>query len=71
MTIAVADIEAAALALKGAITATPLLHSQTLSALTGAEIWLKFENRQFTGSFKDRGALNMLRTLEPEVKKPA
>ncbi|MSO69414.1 MAG: threonine ammonia-lyase [Alphaproteobacteria bacterium] len=69
MTITIADIEAAALALKGAITATPLLHSQTLSALTGAEIWLKFENRQFTGSFKDRGALNMLRTLGPEVKK--
>jgi len=42
---------------------TPCLHSRTLSRLTGAEVWLKFENLQFTASFKERGALNKLLLL--------
>ena len=68
MTVTLADIETAAAALQGAIAPTPFLRSHTLSKLSGAEVWLKFENHQFTGSFKDRGALNKLRTLGPEVK---
>ncbi len=47
---------------------TPFLHSQTLSELTRADIWLKFENLQFTGSFKQRGALNKLLSLSAEQR---
>ena len=43
---------------------TPCLHSRTLSQLTGVEVWLKFENLQFTASFKERGALNKLLSLD-------
>lgn len=60
------DVEAAAANLGTAINRTPFLHSQTLSDITGAEIWLKFENLQFTASFKERGALNKLTTLTPD-----
>src|SRR5687767_6986641 len=56
-------IRAAARRLEGAIEKTPLVHSRTLSRLTGAEIFLKFENLQFTASFKERGALNKLLSL--------
>ena len=52
------DVEAAAARIAGQVLETPLLHSETLSQLTGAELWLKFENLQFTGSFKQRGALH-------------
>jgi threonine dehydratase len=61
--IALQDIRAAAGRLRGAIEATPFVHSRTLSRLTGAEIWLKLENLQFTASFKERGALNKLLSL--------
>lgn len=64
MTVTLADIKLAADRLGSAIGQTPFLHSQTLSELTGAEIWLKFENLQFTASFKERGALNKLLTLD-------
>ena len=57
------EIRAAAARLKGAIEHTPCLHSRTLSRLTGAEVFLKFENLQFTASFKERGALNRLLAL--------
>jgi len=57
------DVEAAAARLAGAIEDTPFLPSRTLSRKLGAEIWLKFENLQFTASFKERGALNKLLTL--------
>ena len=56
-------ITAAAQTLKGAIVATPFAPSRTLSALLGCEIWLKFENLQFTGAYKERGALNKLASL--------
>ena len=59
------DIRAAAARIAGAVARTPFLHSQTLSRLTGAEVWLKFENLQFTASFKERGALNKLLRLSP------
>ena len=47
----------------GHVAKTPLLHSQVLSARTGADLHLKFENLQFTASFKERGALNRLLTM--------
>jgi threonine dehydratase len=61
--VSLADIRAAAERLAGAIEHTPCVHSRTLSKLTGAEIFLKFENLQFTASFKERGALNKLLSL--------
>jgi threonine dehydratase len=57
------EIRAAAARIAGAVERTPCLHSRTLSRLTGAEVWLKFENLQFTASFKERGALNQLLSL--------
>ena len=57
------DIRAAAETLRGKVVHTPSTHSQVLSKITGAEVWLKFENFQFTASFKDRGACNKLLSL--------
>jgi threonine dehydratase len=61
--ISLEDIRRAAARLAGAIEHTPCVRSRTLSRLTGAEIFLKFENLQFTASFKERGALNKLLSL--------
>jgi threonine dehydratase len=63
-----ADIEQAAQRLRGEIVATPTARSVTLSEITGAEVWLKFENLQFTASFKDRGACNFLLTLDAATR---
>jgi threonine dehydratase len=63
MTVTVEHVRAAARRIAGALERTPCLRSRTLSQLTGAEVWLKFENLQFTASFKERGALNKLLTL--------
>jgi threonine dehydratase len=60
------EIRAAASRIAGAVERTPCLLSRTLSRLTGCELWLKFENLQFTASFKERGALNKLLTM-PEA----
>lgn len=62
------DIEAAARAIEGAVERTPMRMSRTLSQITGAEVWLKFENLQFTASFKERGALNKLINLTDAEK---
>ncbi|WP_439922513.1 threonine ammonia-lyase [Nitrobacter sp. JJSN] len=64
--IGVADLRAAAARLAGRVIRTPLVHSRTLSDITGAEVWLKLENQQFVASFKERGAANKLLTLSPE-----
>jgi threonine dehydratase len=64
-----ADIDAARHVLAGQVVNTPCLHSRTLSEITGAEVYLKFENHQFTASFKERGALNKLVSLTAEQKK--
>jgi threonine dehydratase len=61
--VTVADVRAAADTIRGAVKVTPTAHSQTLSAITGAHVWLKFENLQFTGAFKERGARNFLAHL--------
>ncbi len=62
-TVTIDDIRAAQARLAGHIENTPCMHSRTLSQITGAEVYLKFENLQFTASFKERGALNKLATL--------
>ncbi|WP_374466956.1 threonine ammonia-lyase [Ferrovibrio sp.] len=67
--IGLADVRAAADRIRGAVAETPCLHSRTLSSLTGAEVWLKFENHQFTASFKERGALNKLLQLSDAERK--
>ena len=59
----IADVRAAAARIAGAVVKTPMLHSQTLSRIAGCEIWLKFENLQFTAAYKERGALNALLLL--------
>jgi threonine dehydratase len=61
-------VRAAHARIKDAIVATPTLYSQTLSALTGANIYLKFENLQFTAAYKERGALNALLLLSDEAR---
>ncbi|HEV2083171.1 MAG TPA: threonine ammonia-lyase [Brevundimonas sp.] len=53
----------------GQVDRTPVRHSRKLSKLTGAEVWLKFDNLHWTGSFKERGALNRLSLLTPEERK--
>ena len=63
MRISIADIEAARKVIRGAVLRTPMLPAPRLSALTGAEVFVKYENLQVTNSFKDRGALNKLASL--------
>src|SRR3546814_4760880 len=63
------DVRAAAKRLAGSIVRTPMMHSITLSKITGAQIWLKFENLQFTAAYKERGALNALLLLSDERKR--
>src|SRR5205807_403625 len=69
MPVTIEDIRAAAKRIAGAVERTPFVHSRTLSKLTGAEIFLKFENLQFTASFKERGALNKLLSLSAAERK--
>src|ERR1700741_1801848 len=63
------DIEAAARTIKGHVARTPTAHSPALSRLAGCDITLKFENRQFTGSVKERGVVNTLSSLSADEKK--
>ncbi|MCC6942057.1 MAG: threonine ammonia-lyase [Novosphingobium sp.] len=63
-----ADVRAAAQRIAGQVVRTPTLYSKTLSAITGANIWLKFENLQFTAAYKERGALNALLQLTQEQR---
>ncbi len=63
MAVSIDDIRAAVRRISGAVEQTPCVHSRTLSRLAGAEVYLKFENLQFTASFKERGALNKLLSL--------
>jgi threonine dehydratase len=62
------DIRAAAQRIEGAVIRTPMLASRTLSEIIGTEVWLKFENLQFTAAYKERGALNKLLQLSPEER---
>jgi threonine dehydratase len=66
--VAIADIRAAEQRLRGEIADTPCLHSRTLSSICGCEVFLKFENLQFTASFKERGALNKMSQLTAQER---
>jgi threonine dehydratase len=63
-----ADVLAAAQRIAGQIPVSPAAPSHTLSQITGADVWIKFENLQYTGSFKERGALNRLAMLSPDER---
>ena len=65
MSVSIADLHLANERIAGALVKTPLNHSKTLSDITGAEVHLKFENLQYTGSFKGRGARNRLLDVAP------
>ena len=62
------DVRAAAARISDAVVRTPTLHSKTLSKITGADVWLKFENLQFTAAYKERGALNALLLMEERAR---
>ena len=66
--ITLADVEAAAERIAGAVVRTPTMLSRRLSERFGAAVYVKFENLQHTGSFKDRGALNKLLLMDPETR---
>src|SRR3546814_9651632 len=69
MTVTRADIRAAAGVLAGHVIESPCVRSRTLSDICGAEIWLKLENLQYTGSFKERGALIRLLALSDDERR--
>lgn len=69
MTPGLAEIRRAAELIRGQVLETPCVLSRTLSEITGAEVHLKFENLQFTASFKERGACNRLSLLRPEERR--
>lgn len=60
------DVQAAHKAISGMVVRTPTMRSHTLSNILGVDVWVKFENLQFTSSFKDRGACNRLLQLTPD-----
>ena len=68
MAVTLDDIKAAAAIIDGEVIKTPTAHSRTLSEISGADVTLKFENLQYTGSFKDRGALVKLKSLDDAEK---
>ena len=68
MSITIADVEAARRTIAGQVLRTPMLPAPKLSALTGAEVHVKYENLQVTNSFKDRGAFNKLASLSPTAR---
>ena len=69
MTVTLSDIEAARRIIGSQVLRTPMLPAPKLSALTGADVWVKYENLQVTNSFKERGAVNKLASLGPEERR--
>ncbi|MGZ3315408.1 MAG: pyridoxal-phosphate dependent enzyme, partial [Caulobacteraceae bacterium] len=69
MTLTFDSIKAAAARLKGHVERTPMRRSRTLSEITGADVWVKFENLQFTAAYKERGALNKLLQLTADERR--
>ena len=63
------DVAAAAAAIRDSVIVTECDRSRTLGEICGCELWLKFENLQFTSTFKERGALNRLMALSPEERR--
>ncbi|HTU10244.1 MAG TPA: threonine ammonia-lyase [Allosphingosinicella sp.] len=68
LAVTLADVEAAAGRIAGAVVRTPTLASRALSEKSGAQVWLKLENLQHTGAYKERGALNKLLLLPEELR---
>jgi threonine dehydratase len=68
MAVTFRDIEKAAETLKGKVVRTPLLRAPKLSEITGADVYVKFENLQVTNSFKDRGACNKMSSLTEDER---
>ncbi len=66
--VSIDDVRAAHARIRDAIVRTPTLISKTFSEMTGANVYLKFENLQFTAAYKERGALNTLLQLSPEAR---
>src|SRR6201994_4106549 len=64
-----ADITRAAATIAGSVIGTACNESRTLSEICGCRLWLKFENLQFTSSFKERGAFNRLSALSPDERR--
>src|SRR5205807_4511099 len=62
--VTIADIRRAEAAIAGAMSRTPIARAPALSEITGCEVFLKLETLQATGSFKERGALNKLLSLD-------
>jgi threonine dehydratase len=67
--VTLADVRAAAATIGGSVLFTECNQSRTLGAVLGCKVWLKFENLQFTSTFKERGALNRLTALSPEERR--
>ena len=67
--VTLADVQAAAATIRGSIAATECNQSRTLGEVLGCKVWLKFENLQFTSTFKERGALNRLAALSPDERR--
>jgi threonine dehydratase len=63
------DVRAAAALIRGSVLLTKCDQSRTLSEICGCNLWLKFENLQFTSTFKERGALNRLKALSPDERR--
>jgi threonine dehydratase len=68
MSVTIADIEAARRTIAGQVLRTPMLPAPKLSALTGADVSVKYENLQVTNSFKERGAVNRLTALDKPAR---
>jgi threonine dehydratase len=68
LALSLADITAAAATIRGAVAVTDCNQSRTLGEICGCNVWLKFENHQFTSTFKERGALNRLHALSSEER---
>lgn len=64
-----ADVTAAAATIRGSVLVTDFSRSRTLGEMCGCDLWLKFENQQFTSSFKERGALNRLAALSADERR--
>jgi threonine dehydratase len=69
MSVSLESIRAAAQVISGAVMRTPCLPAPKLSRLTGADVWVKYENLQVTNAFKERGALVKLSALSPEDRR--
>lgn len=67
--VTLADVKAAAATIRGSTIVTVCNESRTLGTVLGCRIWLKFENLQFTSTFKERGALNRLEALSPDERR--